>query len=58
VTWPNGGWPHSGEAIIAKSHEWVTSPYTGGSVPISKVTAEPVVYEAIVMKTPEYVLGV
>jgi len=58
VTWPNGGWPHSGKAIVAESHEWVTSSYTGGSVPVSIHTTVPVVYDAIVTKASKYVLGV
>ena len=58
MTWPNGGWPHSGDAIIAEAHDWVSSPYTGGSIPVSRETGEPVVYDAIVTKSPKYVLGV
>ena len=57
MTWPNGGWPHSGEAIIAESHEWVISSYTKGKVPVSIPTTEPV-YDAIVTKSSNYVLGV
>lgn len=58
MTWPNGGWPHSGEAIIAEAHNWATSSYTGGTTPFSRATGQPVVYDAIVTASPDYVLGV
>jgi copper oxidase (laccase) domain-containing protein len=57
VTWPNGAWPHSGQAIIAEEHIWEMSPYTRGIIPVSQIL-EPVAYDAIVTGSLEYVLGV
>jgi copper oxidase (laccase) domain-containing protein len=58
VTWPNGAWPHSGHAITAEEHHWIPCQNTGGIVPVSRTGREPVAYDAIVTKSPGYVLGV
>ncbi|EEP80348.1 predicted protein [Uncinocarpus reesii 1704] len=59
LTWPNGGWPHSGQAIIAENFEWVANKRTGGIMPVEPQN-EPtaVTYDGIVTRSPRFVLGV
>ena len=58
VTWPNGSWPHSGNTITAEEHLWEPCPSTGGIRPLVRNSGEPVVYDGIVTKSLDYVLGV
>jgi copper oxidase (laccase) domain-containing protein len=57
VTLPNGGWPHSGEAIKAEDYKWVTNPITKTIMPVTH-TNEPVTYDAVATRSHKYVLGV
>ena len=56
ITWPNGSWPHSGLAIVAEDHDWVQS-CTGGIVPISRSSKQPVTYDGIATKSSKFVLA-
>jgi len=58
ITWPGGSWPHSGYAIVAEDHVWLESARTGGIIPITKDSQEPVTYDGIATKSTTYVLGV
>ncbi|EFW19297.1 hypothetical protein CPSG_03681 [Coccidioides posadasii str. Silveira] len=62
LTWPNGGWPHSGHAILAEDFEWISNKRTGGIMPVerSSSSSEPkaVTYDGVVTRSPQFVLGV
>ncbi|KAI9786934.1 MAG: AP-3 complex subunit beta [Geoglossum umbratile] len=57
LTWPNGGWPHSGNAIVAEEQKWVPHPRTRGIVPVTYGN-QPVCYDGIATRSFDYVLGV
>jgi copper oxidase (laccase) domain-containing protein len=57
LTWPNGGWPHSGHVIKAEEYRWVINPRTGGVMPLSDEN-RPVAYDGIATRSCDYVLGV
>jgi copper oxidase (laccase) domain-containing protein len=57
VTLPNGAWPHSGHAIKAEAYRWVTNPRSNTIMPVTK-TNQPVTYDALATRSPNYVLGV
>lgn len=57
LTWPNGGWPHSGQAIKAEDYIWVTNDRTGGLMPIAH-DGQPVTYDGIATRSYNYVLGI
>jgi copper oxidase (laccase) domain-containing protein len=57
VTLPNGAWPHSGQAIKAEAYRWVTNPRSNTIMPVTK-TNQPVTYDALATRSPNYVLGV
>ncbi|KAI9857213.1 MAG: AP-3 complex subunit beta [Trichoglossum hirsutum] len=57
LTWPNGGWPHSGHAIIAEEYTWAPHPRTSGIVPFTHDN-QPVYYDGIATRSPDYVLSV
>jgi copper oxidase (laccase) domain-containing protein len=63
LTWPNGGWPHSGQVIVAEEHDWVEAPARWGGrdvgiVPLERETKMPVTYDGIVTAQEGFVLGV
>ncbi|WEW60907.1 hypothetical protein PRK78_006395 [Emydomyces testavorans] len=60
LTWPNGGWPHSGQVIVAEDYKWVSSRRTGGIMPVVIDGSEerPVMYDGIVTRSSRFVLGV
>jgi copper oxidase (laccase) domain-containing protein len=58
VTWPNGSWPHSGQAIIAEHHDWVPARSASGIVPLDRGSGSPVAYDGIATASTEFILGV
>ncbi|RYP02871.1 hypothetical protein DL765_010665 [Monosporascus sp. GIB2] len=57
ITMPNGTWPHSGHTIKAEEHQWVTNPKIDVLMPIT-ADNQPITYDAIVTKSPEFILAV
>jgi copper oxidase (laccase) domain-containing protein len=57
VVWPNGGWPHSGDAIKVEDHIFVTNLRTGGLMPVT-ASNEAITYDGIATASKEYVLAV
>jgi len=57
VTWPNGAWPHSGQAIKAEDYTWNPHPRENGIVPVTS-SGQSVTYDGIVTRSPGFVLGV
>jgi copper oxidase (laccase) domain-containing protein/uncharacterized protein (DUF736 family) len=57
VIWPNGPWPHSGNAIKVEDHNFITNPRTGGLMPVT-ASDYPVTYDGIATVSVDYVLAV
>jgi copper oxidase (laccase) domain-containing protein len=57
VTWPNGTWPHTGQAIKAEDYNWNPHSRTDGIVPVTHDN-QPVTYDGIATRSLNYVLSV
>lgn len=57
VAWPNGAWPHSGNAIKAEDYLWTAHPRGVGIVP-STHDGQAVTYDGIATRSKDFVLGV
>ena len=57
IIWPNGAWPHSGQAIKVEDYTLIKDLRQGGLMPVSE-SNRPVTYDAIVTASNKYVLAV